>query len=269
MVATLAPASTLDLERLAGLFTAGYAGYWHPIELDATALERMVRTYDLDLAASRLALAGDGVPVGLALLGRRGAEGWVGGMAVVPEARGAGLGELLTRGLLDAAQERGVSSVRLEVLEQNAPALAIYRRVGFAHLRDVAVWRLSSATSGPAADEIDLDEALAALAAGGLDAPWQRSLATVARLREAETALVGLRAGAGHAVCSVADGRAALLELAASEPDEADALLRSPFARGATELLWLNGPVDGLRAAALDRAGAVELARQHELRVSL
>ena len=116
MTVTLAPASALDDERLAALFTAVYAGYWHPIEIDAVSLRRMISTYDLDLDASVVARDGD-APVGIAMLARRGAEGWVGGMGVLPERRGEGLGEALTRRLLEAARERGVTRVRLEVLE--------------------------------------------------------------------------------------------------------------------------------------------------------
>jgi ribosomal protein S18 acetylase RimI-like enzyme len=267
-MAVLTPGSALDDERLAALFTAVYAGYWHPIEIDAGALRRMISTYDLDLDASVVAWDGD-TPVGLAMLAVRGPEAWIAGMGVTPERRGAGLGEALTRRLLDAARERGVTRVRLEVLEQNAPAIAIYRRLGFEDFAEVAVWRLESAPGGLDAHDEDVTAALAALATVEADAPWQRNPRTVANMRALGSALTAVGAGAGLAVFASAEGHASLLELAATTEDEAAALLQAPFARGASTLLWLNGPVAGVAADALRRAGAAQLAIQHELELSL
>jgi ribosomal protein S18 acetylase RimI-like enzyme len=48
-----------------------------------------------------------------------------------PQARGRGLGERLLRALLDMAAERGVRAVSLSVDPANAPAVALYERVGF------------------------------------------------------------------------------------------------------------------------------------------
>jgi hypothetical protein len=49
----------------------------------------MLDTYDIDLDASLVA-SRDGEPVGLANLALRGDEAWVGGVGVVPAARGEG-----------------------------------------------------------------------------------------------------------------------------------------------------------------------------------
>jgi ribosomal protein S18 acetylase RimI-like enzyme len=268
MPVTLAPATALDDDALAELFTAVYAGYWHPIEIDATALRRMVSSYDLDLEASVVALDGR-TPVGLAMLAIRGAEAWVGGMGVLPDRRREGTGELLTRHLVDAARDRGVRRVRLEVLVQKAPAQAVYRRLGFEQLRDVAVWLVDSPPEAQGAVDAGLDEALAVLADAETDAPWQRSLATVSRMRAHGSPLRAAAVGRGRAVLTLAGERASLLLLTAADSAEAAALIAHAFAQGATSLLWVNGPVDGVGADALREAGATPVGLQHELALDL
>ena len=268
MALDLVPAKSLDDEAIARLFTAVYAGYWHPIEIDAAGLRRMVATYDLDLAASVVAVDG-ALAVGLAMLAIRGDHGWLGGMGVLPERRGKGIGELLTTRVLEGARQRAVAHVRLEVLEQNAPAIAIYRRLGFVDVGDVVVWRLEHGPPGDDAADADLDAALASLAAAEEAAPWQRSPATVANMRGLGSQLTAVRAGAGRAVYATTSAHASLLQLDATTEEDAAALLRAPFARGASSLLWLNGPAEGVAADVLRGAGAAPLALQHELTLAL
>ena len=166
--------------------------------------------------------------------------------------------------MLDVAADAGCTRTRLEVLEQNAPASTIYRRLGFAPLRDVAVWSLAEPPAAEAAHHADLDDALAALDEAALDEPWQRCVPTVRRMREAGAPLVAYRLRGDVAVCALADGRASLLSISA-DAGTAPALLRAPFTDGAAAVLWLNGEVDGPVADALVAAGAAQLGRQHEL----
>jgi ribosomal protein S18 acetylase RimI-like enzyme len=53
------------------------------------------------------------------------------GMWVDPSARGQGVGERLVRTVLGVAVEDGLRRVVLEVAHENAPALALYERMGF------------------------------------------------------------------------------------------------------------------------------------------
>jgi ribosomal protein S18 acetylase RimI-like enzyme len=50
---------------------------------------------------------------------------------VSDEARGTGLGRALVEAALERARERGCARVELDVNEQNEPALALYRSLGF------------------------------------------------------------------------------------------------------------------------------------------
>src|SRR5215207_2407480 len=147
----------------------------------------MVEASDLELGSSPLA-ALDGAPAGFALLGVRGADGWIGGMGVVPEARRRGLGRALMEAAVEAARGRGVRVLRLEVLEQNEPAARLYRQLGFGHERDLDVWSLAGGAP-PVADAapVDVDDAHAWIGSRRRSRePWQRADGTLAHLRRRE-----------------------------------------------------------------------------------
>ncbi len=53
------------------------------------------------------------------------------GMGVLPQWRGRGLGERIARRALEASRDVGFSRVELTVRHDNAPARALYRKLGF------------------------------------------------------------------------------------------------------------------------------------------
>lgn len=53
------------------------------------------------------------------------------GMGIINSHRGQGLGEKLIRTTLTAAKEKGLTRVELTVRENNLPAIALYKKVGF------------------------------------------------------------------------------------------------------------------------------------------
>jgi len=55
------------------------------------------------------------------------------GMGLLPPYRGRGIGERLIRASIDAARAAGFERIELSVYGRNARALALYRKVGFAH----------------------------------------------------------------------------------------------------------------------------------------
>src|SRR5262249_5720447 len=149
------------------------------IEADAAAWQALVSRFDLDLEASRVAVDGSG----LALLGLRGARGWVGGMGVDPDHRRHGTGRALMAALIEQARLRAVRTLMLEVLDQNRPAIALYEALGFERVRSLDVWLLSAPLESPLhAREIPADEALAWIAERRTQPePWQRDEASVRR----------------------------------------------------------------------------------------
>ena len=118
MPVQLRPSTELSHGELATVFTAAYEGYFVPFAVDEATLRYMVDVFDLDLGRSLVAVD-DGAPVGLANLGRRGARTWLGGVGVVASRRGEGIGELLTRRLLEqfVAHPGAVTEARVRVLQ--------------------------------------------------------------------------------------------------------------------------------------------------------
>jgi ribosomal protein S18 acetylase RimI-like enzyme len=266
-------ADALPADALVDLFNRAYSDYFLPVAIDLDGLGLLTEVMDVDLAASPLVEHG-GVPVGFALLGARGGRGWIGGMGVVPEARRHGLGRAAMTAVLDAARARGVREVQLEVLEQNEPAIALYRQLGFEHVRDLDVWSLGEVAPGSnEATPVDVDDAHAWIVRHRPSAePWQRADETLAHVRGREPQPLALelrREGerAGAAVSVVRAGTASVLQLAvaAGEPQaSAEALIAAVRMRG-DALRWLNAPAGEPGSAAMAALGATLVARQHEL----
>ncbi len=267
-VVTAAELSTAELLKL---FNAGFSDYLVPLRLDATALRAHLRENDIALDRSPVAVAGE--PAAFALLGVRGAEAWIGGMATVPAHRRAGLGRRMLDAAIDAAAQAGCTTVWLEVVDRNAAAVALYRDRGFAQVRDLTVWSLPAAADrGPEAREVDEREAGAWIAAHREERePWQRADGTLEQLRGAGATLRGLvleRSGEVAAALVCRDGTSvSALQLAAVDDAAAEALLRA--AADDRDLHVTNAPADGRISRALEGRGASVIARQHEMRLDL
>src|SRR4029078_1010251 len=132
----LRPSTELTRRELAELFTAAYEDYYVPFQIDEARLAHMVDTFYLALDRSLVAWEGD-TPVGLANLGLRGERTWLGGVGVVKTHRRSGIGEKLTRALLDGARKAGAREMVLEVITRNEPAIALYEKLGFRTIREL------------------------------------------------------------------------------------------------------------------------------------
>lgn len=243
--------------ELAALFTAAYEGYVVPFAVDAAALRFLTEAFDLDREASRVALR-DGEPVGLANLGLRGADAWVGGVGVVPSERRRGTGRALMEALHDQARDRGVERVWLEVIDENTQALALYEDLGYDHVRDVAVWSLPG-TDG-VASTTDATTAHAWIKQHRtVREPWQRDDASLEKVAEP----LGLLVDGAAAVVRVAGRRVSVIQLAGE-----DAGLREVLSGARTlgdTVSVLNLPEDHPAGVALDELGGKVDVRQHEM----
>jgi ribosomal protein S18 acetylase RimI-like enzyme len=265
----LVTAAELRRGELLKVFNAGFSDYLVPLQLDEGTLRAHLR--ENDIALDRSPVAVDDVPVAFALLGVRGGDAWIGGMATAPAHRRTGLARRMLDAAIDSAAGAGCETVWLEVVDRNSAAVPLYRDRGFAQVRDLAVWSLS-AVDGADAREADEREAHAWIAAHREERePWQRADGTLDRLREAGAALRGLvleRPGgtAGAVLCR--DGAAvSVLQLAAVDDEAADALLRA--AANGRALHVTNAPADGRVSRVLEGRGASVIARQHEMRLAL
>lgn len=99
------------------------------------AVERLIETIDAQflLAAPGPAAA----PVGVAQLRYRASvwtaapDCWLEDVYVSAAARRSGCGDALVRLAVESAQARGCRRIELDTNEDNEPALALYRRLGF------------------------------------------------------------------------------------------------------------------------------------------
>lgn len=276
---TFVPMSSLSLEARVTLWNRAYEGYAVPAHFDASIVERMQSLGDLDDERS-LVMIEDGEPVAFAALGLRGERAWLGGFGVVAARRRVGLGRRVLEAWFRAAVAAGARHARLEVLEPNLAAHALYASHGFRDARWLEVWSLTGAPTdaAPAGVEVvPIAEALAALDAFPSPAdPWQREVASIRNLGDAA---VGLRAGRssspqGVAVLVPGPGRVGVMQLrsAANEAGRAaaSALLDAAIARaegGPVRCINVD-PEDSLSTLFRTRGGQLEI-RQYEMTRSL
>src|SRR3954447_3461393 len=254
--------SDFSLADLAAVFTASYEGYFIPFVVDEAQLEYMVDVFDLDLSRSLVAVECQR-PVGLANLGRRGERTWLGGIGVVPDHRGSGVGESLTRMLLDQAREAGARERVLEVVAENAPAIALYEKLGFARRRELEVLSLATASENSEAREIELGEGLRVVAATrSAPEPWQRADETVANLARRGSTPRAVVVDGAAAVFSQDGDRVSLLQ-AAGDAAAIGVLAGELRSRGTVSAL--NFPAGEPVATALRGVGAEVRLRQYEM----
>jgi GNAT superfamily N-acetyltransferase len=251
----LRSARALTPAERAELFNAAYEGYVVPFHLDEQQLTFMDDVFDLDLDASRVAYR-DGEPIGLANLGLRGEEAWIGGVGVVSSARRSGVGEALMRTLHEQARERGVRRVWLEVIVENTSAFALYEKLGYELVQGVEVWTLPGVEGELAGREVPPSEAKAQLPER--HEPWQRADGTLANYDDAR----GLVTDTGAMLFCVRSS--AQLQQYAGEPEP---LLHALRTFG--DVYILNLPTDDPAATVLRELGGSVVVRQHEMLLEL
>lgn len=116
--ARIRPMSTADLEPAADLLRRGDFG--ERLDFFRWAIERP--WMDVLVAADGDRILGTGTG------STHGRAGWVGVIFVTPEARGAGLGQRITRAVIDRLEERGA---RTQILIASPMGRPIYEREGF------------------------------------------------------------------------------------------------------------------------------------------
>lgn len=177
--------SDFGLRQTAELMTHGFADYLVKVSATEAVLCSMARADSVDFAYS-LVVRLDSEPVGAALIARRGWTSRLAGMAVVPTARGKGVGRALVERLIGESRARGDRQLVLEVIEQNTTAVRLYETTGFKRVRRL-IGFAGQASSGlslvPELAEMDLRAVAAAMIReGAVNWPWQLSGETIAQL---------------------------------------------------------------------------------------
>lgn len=154
----------------------GFSDYLVPIQLDLPHFFDLLRTAHVDINLSQIVVSEQGA-LGAALVARRGWSSRLAGMSIIPEARGKKVGQWLMEQLINHARQRGDRRMELEVIEQNEPAVKLYRKIGFQTMRRLESYRLEN-PMGIAAEltEIDIRELADRINLYGLPhLPWQLS----------------------------------------------------------------------------------------------
>ena len=180
---TLKSALDYSLAELADILNKSFVGYIINIEVDAPQVAQMTRREAIDLNLSWVLLKDDEI-VGVALVGRRGWTSRLAAMGLATNWRGQGIGRQFLTELISQARARGEQTMILEVIEQNEPALHLYRSAGFRQLRRLVGYKgkqLKGVTDRNL-HEVDLLEVARQLIRHGpFDLPWQISGETLAQ----------------------------------------------------------------------------------------
>jgi GNAT superfamily N-acetyltransferase len=241
--------------------------------MDAASFRAHVERNDVDLARSRRWTVG-GALAGVALLAFRGERAWIGGFGVVPEFRGRGLARQYLDEVLAIAREAGATSIELEVLVRNAPAIRLYERAGFATVDEVVVWTrapLRPTDRTPEAETQAYDAAAIAALARTPAPCWQREPASVAAAAPFGALFVGAPESPDAYAFTRRGERMSVLDARAHDAASASALLAALDARlGAHELALVNESARGaLHDAFTAHGGWREFTRQHRMRLAL
>ena len=231
------------LERAAEVLARAFEDYFVRIPSTLGVLLNAARVDSVDLTSSCMFMR-DGAAVGGALIARRGWTSRLAGMAILPEARRAGVGRAAVIHLLGEAKARGDRTMVLEVIEQNGAAVQLYRGCGFKEVRRLIGFAGPPAPSvalSPDLMEVDLREVADAVTRYGLpDLPWQLSGETLAQLTPPS---VAYRLGGAWIALSdpsqpVVTIRGLIAEPAAQDAGHEAALLRAVMAKHPGKQEW-------------------------------
>jgi len=144
--------------------------------MNAARLREYITMYDVDLEHSLVAMQGDQL-MGVAMLGVREDRAWLTRLGVVPDTRGNGVGEALTNGFLEQAENLSLRFQMLEVIKNNVPAHSLFRKLGFYEVGELLVLRRSPVLPPPDpvvadAQRLDRAEALDLVAQDRGTQPW-------------------------------------------------------------------------------------------------
>lgn len=138
---TLSSCTDFSDAQLADLYNRTRADYLVPMTTTPTDLARYMQQYDVDRAASVVAVDESQAPLGLLMVGMREQRAWITRLGVLPSARRQHLGDLMMTQALTNSRERGVRVMQLEVIVGNGAGRGLFERHGFVATRQVVVLR--------------------------------------------------------------------------------------------------------------------------------
>jgi ribosomal protein S18 acetylase RimI-like enzyme len=193
MTERILTAAALDLGTLHGAMLSAFSDYLVPMQQTEVQFRQMLEQRGFDAGRSRVAVDAEG-PLGFWYLGfdaESPGVAYVVATGVVPRARRRGVARRIFETLLPPLVGDGIRKVRLEVIDGNDGAVALYRSLGFAQRRYLACFKgttpTTSATSGTGAppwtvQALDRETALDVVERYADGEPsWQNSAGTLRR----------------------------------------------------------------------------------------
>ncbi|MBB6670357.1 GNAT family N-acetyltransferase [Cohnella nanjingensis] len=187
------------LDQLAVMWNEGFTGYF----VDATqSPEGFLRRFAAEHLSLDLSFAAvlEGKPVGFVLSGARAIGGtktaWNGGTGIAPAYRGQGIGKLMIAEALRRYAAHGVGLATLEAIAANAPAIALYERMGYRTINRLKILQqtgelpavtFAAAGTGPFRVQLGTAPDVRGLSFYDHSAPWQTQWAN---LTNAESAIL-------------------------------------------------------------------------------
>jgi len=129
-------AEQLPFAMLHTAMLEAFSDYVVPMRPTLDQFEAMLCQRSFDPALTSVALE-DGKPVALWLIGRRKSAGYLISSGTIPSRRGTGLAQMLAMKSETLLKQAGVTSLQLEVISTNAPAIRVYERLGFRVIREL------------------------------------------------------------------------------------------------------------------------------------
>lgn len=136
----LLPASAFTYEELTEAYNHTRVDYIVPMPMNAARLREYVKTYDIDMDASVVAVDGTEI-LGLSMLGLRAGRAWITRLGVISRKRRRGTGWTMVTHLIEQARLRQAKYIVIEVIKNNAPAHALFTKLGFNETRELLVLR--------------------------------------------------------------------------------------------------------------------------------
>jgi ribosomal protein S18 acetylase RimI-like enzyme len=137
----LLAASQFTIEELTEAYNQTRIDYMVPMPMNAARLAAYVKTYDVDMDRSYVALDSDGMILGLAMLGVRPGRTWITRLGVLPNRRRRGTGETLVQALMEGTRALRRPLSILEVIKGNFPAHQLFLKAGFYDTRELLILR--------------------------------------------------------------------------------------------------------------------------------
>lgn len=196
----LLPATEFSIQELTDLYNQTRVDYLVPMPMNAQRLAEYIHDFDIDLNHSCVARSlENGAILGIGMLGVRSYAAWVTRLGVLPTTRRSGAGEAIMDSLIHSAETLGLDETHLEVIQENVPAHALFKKKGFVDVGEYLVMRRAPHSIDPPRSEgvtwLDREAALANLWTYPNHLTWITAYASMANARQVEGLQVTLSDG--------------------------------------------------------------------------